>query len=76
MIILIPILSNISSFKRCEQGILTLKFSRIKNAGSIKGPYKFEEPTSAFITSSPKLMDPYERSNIYIGQSIIPGKVF
>ena len=35
--------------------------------------YQFEEPTATFITSSPKLMDPYERSSLYIGESKIAG---
>ena len=37
--------------------------------------YQFEEPTATFITSSPKMMDPYERSNLYIGESNIEGIV-
>ena len=35
--------------------------------------YQFEEPTATFVTSSPKMMDPYERSNLYIGESNIEG---
>ena len=35
--------------------------------------YQFEEPTATFITSYPKMMDPYERSNLYIGESSIAG---
>ena len=60
---------------RCENGILALKFSKrgfhVKVAGQAR--YQFEEPTATFITSSPKLMDPYERSNLYIGESNIAG---
>ena len=37
--------------------------------------YQFEEPTATFITSSPKMMDPYERSNLFIGESNIAGNL-
>ena len=62
---------------RCENGILALKFSkkRVHMQGTGRVPYQFEEPTATFITSSPKMMDPYERSNLYIGESNIEGIV-
>ena len=62
---------------RCENGILALKFSkkRVHMQGTGRMPYQFEEPTATFITSSPKMMDPYERSNLYIGESNIEGIV-
>ena len=59
---------------RCEGGILSLKFSRMKKQNGEYGTYRYEETTSSFITSSPKLMDPYEKSNIYIAQSKVAGK--
>ena len=60
---------------RCENGILALKFSkkRVHMQGTGQATYQFEEPTATFITSSPKMMDPYERSNLYIGESNIEG---
>ena len=58
---------------RCEDGILILKFSKF---GKTKERYHFERSTSTFITSNPKLMDPYERSNIYVGETTIPGMKF
>ena len=60
---------------RCENGILALRFSkkRVHMQGTGRAPYQFEEPTATFITSSPKMMDPYERSNLYIGESKIEG---
>lgn len=60
---------------RCENGILALKFSKRGVHMNVEGQarYQFEEPTATFITSSPKLMDPYERSNLYIGESNIAG---
>ena len=62
---------------RCENGILALKFSktRVHMQGTRQAPHQFEEPTATFITSSPKMMDPYERSNLYIGESNIEGIV-
>ena len=55
---------------RCEEGILTLKFSKPKNN---RKRLEYEESTATFITSNPKLMDPYERSNIYIKDTTISG---
>ena len=66
---------NVTYLFRCENGILALKFSkkRVHMQGTGRVPYQFEEPTATFITSSPKMMDPYERSNLYIGKSNIAG---
>ena len=61
---------------KCKEGIMILRFSKLGHHHKDKPPYRFESPTSSFITSSPKLMDPYEKSNIYINQSTIPGMQF
>ena len=60
----------------CKEGIMVLRFSKLGHNHKNKPPYRFESLTSSFITSSPKLMDPYEKSNIYINQSTIPGMQF
>ena len=62
---------------RCENGILALKFSKRRVHMQVTGQarYQFEEPTATFITSSPKMMDPYERSNLFIGESNIAGNL-
>ena len=61
---------------KCMEGIMVLRFSKLDHNHKDRPPYRFESLTSSFITSSPKLMDPYEKSNIYINQSTIPGMQF
>ena len=61
---------------QCKEGILVLKFSTSNQNDKLKMPYRYESPNSTFITSTPKLMDPYEKSNIYIKGSTIPGMKF
>ena len=58
---------------RCEEGILTLEFSKSKHN---RERLEYEESTATFITSNPKLMDPYERSSIYIKETTISGMRF
>ena len=57
---------------RCEFGILTLKFSKSKKHKS-KSKLRYEKPSSTFVTLNPKLMDPYEESNIYVANTTISG---
>ena len=33
--------------------------------------FKFEQPTETFLTSTPKIMDPYDKKHVYIGKSEI-----
>ena len=61
---------------KCMEGILILKFSKSNKNDKLKLPYRYESPNSSFITSTPKLMDPYEKSTIYINGSTIPGMKF
>jgi len=55
---------------QCERGILILKFSKPKKT---KMKFKYEESSSTFITSKPKLMDPYEKYNVYVNETTIRG---
>ena len=58
---------------RCIDGILVLKFSNLNPDDKLNPTFRFEMPNSSFISSNPKLMDPYEKSNIYVKESTIAG---
>ena len=58
---------------RCIDGILVLRFSKLNPDVKLSPTFRFEMPNSSFISSNPKLMDPYEKSNIYVKESTIAG---
>ena len=52
---------------------MELQFAVSDTSGSYaaNSTYKFERATETFVTSQPKLMDPLDHRNVYIGRSSI-----